>query len=113
MTAKKNHERALICNRVQSGVKRSVRRIAELAGVTVTEVADCLLKIQDFTVEGLCYGKAAFTGNTRTFGKAVASEIRCRKCGLTYWETGLPYALCVDCRSVVVRPFVVEALKKK
>ena len=66
--------------------------------VKLAAVADVLLKIEENAVELMLDGRAKLTGKTRCFGRAVAAEIRCLQCGRCYWETGLPYALCVDCR---------------
>lgn len=98
---KRNRKRAIVCNRTVAAGFNSPRWVADVAGVTVTRVADALLNLADAAETHLLEGKAKFTGNTRTYRNgAVASEIRCGGCGLTFWETGLPYAMCVDCRGM-------------
>lgn len=95
----KNHERALLCNRIVAAGFPSPRDAAAAFGITLTQAADVLVKVKDNAVRALLGGEARFTGNSRVFSNgAIASEIRCSVCGRTYWETGLPYAQCVDCR---------------
>ena len=99
MKTTKNHERAVVCNRVVAAGFPSPRAAAAEFEVSLTQAADVLLKVKDNAVKDLLGGEARFTGNTRVFRNgAVASEIRCSVCQRTYWETGLPYAQCVDCR---------------
>lgn len=95
----KNCERALLCNRVTAAGFTNPRKVARIARVKLSTAADVLVKVRDAAQEHLLYGVAQTTGKTRTYSNgAIGTEIRCAACGLTYWETGMPFAKCVDCR---------------
>ncbi len=75
-----------------------VQQVAAQVDGTPEECADVLLKVKRLAVEYL-YETEKLTGNTRVFANgAIVSEIRCADCGGLFWETGPPFAKCVDCR---------------
>lgn len=72
--------------------------VAEEAGCTLSESLDVLLKVRAIVAKAFHAEDVKYTGKTRTYSNgAVAQEIRCRKCGLCWWNTGVPCAYCPDC----------------
>ncbi len=95
----KNRDRATVCNRVVDAGFPNPRKVAKQAEVSLKKAADVLLKLKEVTETQILGGKAKFTGNTRTYKNGtVGFEIECATCHFKYWETGMPYAQCIDCR---------------
>lgn len=91
------HRRIILARLLGCGFTYAkLRGIVRASGLQPHEVIDVFIKVQ--RAWEARFGVPRYTGNNRRYSNGVVGyEARCPECGLTFWQTGLPYAVCKGC----------------